>query len=108
MVGLVDYFEITELFPHILSSSISSGYVFNAVKELLKLNKITCLLEMLYPDLVNSITHNQLETSIIKTMYLFWIFKTRFLCIISCPRTCLVDQAGLELLDIHMPLPRKC
>jgi hypothetical protein len=37
---------------------------------------------------------------------LFVCFSDRIsLCGPSCPGTCSVDQAGLELVEIHLPLP---
>ena len=35
-------------------------------------------------------------------------FKTRTLCSTGCPGTHYVDQAGLELTEIHLPLPPEC
>jgi hypothetical protein len=40
---------------------------------------------------------------------LFFSFQNRVsLCSPSCPGTCFVDQAGLELTEIHLPLPPEC
>ncbi|CAH6787816.1 Tmx4 [Phodopus roborovskii] len=37
------------------------------------------------------------------------VFPERFLCSIgACPGTCFVDQAGLELGEIRLPLPPQC
>ena len=36
-------------------------------------------------------------------------FKTGFLCSFgACPGASAIDQAGLELTEIHLPLPFKC
>ena len=35
-------------------------------------------------------------------------FKTGFLCSPGSPRTHSVDQAGLELTELHLPLPPEC
>ena len=38
-----------------------------------------------------------------------FVFPDRIsLCSPGCPETHSVDQAGLELTEIHMPLPLKC
>ena len=38
---------------------------------------------------------------------LFWFFKTGFLCVtvLAVLELALVDQSGLELTEIHLPLP---
>ena len=39
----------------------------------------------------------------------FWFFETEFLCGFgACPGASFVDQAGLELTEIRLPLPPKC
>ena len=38
----------------------------------------------------------------------FWFFKTVSLCSPGCPRTHFVDQAGLELTEILLPLFLEC
>jgi hypothetical protein len=41
-----------------------------------------------------------------KGLALFLFFPDRVsLCNLGCPRTCCVDQAGLELTEIRLPLP---
>ena len=42
-------------------------------------------------------------------VYLFWFFKTGFLCSFrACPGTHSIDQAGLELTEICLALPPEC
>lgn len=38
------------------------------------------------------------------------LIETRFLCItrLGCPGTCFVDQVGLALKEIHLPLAPGC
>ena len=50
---------------------------------------------------------------ILGVYFYFWFFKIGFLCVVpvvlvvlGCP--CSVDQAGLELIEILLPLPPKC
>ena len=38
----------------------------------------------------------------------FWLFETVSLCSPGCFGTHHVDQAGLELTEIDLPLPPKC
>jgi hypothetical protein len=38
-----------------------------------------------------------------------WVFKTGFLCVaLSLLGTCSVNQVGLELTEIRLPLPPRC
>ena len=39
--------------------------------------------------------------------FLFWFFKIRFLCV-ALALLIPVDQVGLELTEILLPLPPKC
>ena len=43
-------------------------------------------------------------------IYLFWFFKTGFLCVIvlGALELALIDQAGLKLREICLPLPPEC
>jgi hypothetical protein len=41
-------------------------------------------------------------------IYLFTLKQSFFLCISVCLGTHSVDQPGLELTEIHLPLPPEC
>ena len=44
-----------------------------------------------------------------KFYFILYLFRDRLsLCSPGCPGTCLIDQAGLQLTEIYLPLPPEC
>jgi hypothetical protein len=41
-------------------------------------------------------------------LFYFFFFETVSLCSLGCPRTSSLDQAGLKLTEISLPLPTVC
>ena len=59
-------------------------------------------------DLMKAYIHMKTYTCLWQFLFvLVWFFETAFSLYNSpaCPGTCFVDQAGLKLTEIHLPLP---
>ena len=51
-------------------------------------------------------SENIMPSQLTPFLFSFWFFETGFLCSFGdCPGTSSVDQAGLKLAEIRLPLP---